>query len=88
MPDHSALHWEDWDEQYAVFDARSGETHLLNTLAALVLRELCNKDLSVRELCEALADQFSLECNEEFLRQVAELITQFHHLGLVERCSA
>ena len=88
MPDHAALHWEGWDEQYAVYDARSGETHLLNTVAALALQELCNKAVSVGELCEELADYLGLACDEQFVQQIEELLLQFHHLGLIEKCSA
>ena len=88
MPDHAALHWEKWDEQYAVFDARSGETHLLNTVAGMALQELCNKAVSVGELCEELAEHHGIACDEQFVQQVEELLVQFHYLGLVEKCRA
>lgn len=87
MPDHAALHWEEWDEQYAVFDARSGETHLLSTVAGLALQGLCNKASSIDELCEELAGPLGLACDEQFGRQIEELLVQFHHLGLIEQCS-
>jgi PqqD family protein of HPr-rel-A system len=87
MPDHAALHWEEWGEQYAVFDACSGETHLLNTVAGLALQELCSKAVSVTELCEELAGSLGLACNEQFVQQIEELLVQFHYLGLIEQCS-
>jgi PqqD family protein of HPr-rel-A system len=87
IPDHAALHWEEWDEQYAVYDARSGETHLLNSVAGLALQELCGKAVSVSELCGELTGPLGLACNEQFVRQIEELLVQFHYLGLIEQCS-
>ena len=84
VPLPSTLHWEGWGEQVALYDERSGETHLLNKLTAAGLQELCTRAMNSTELCKFLADRFETQCNEHFMKQIEALLVQFEQLGLVE----
>ena len=48
--EEGALHWEQWGEQYALYDALSGETHLLPDFSARVLQQLTIQQLLPKRL--------------------------------------
>ena len=87
VPLPSALHRESWGEQSALYDDRSGETHLLNRLAISGLQELCTRAMRSGELGELLAARFDIPCDAQFMQQIGALLAQFEQLGLVENVS-
>lgn len=80
-----ALYWENWDEQHAVFDSLSGETHLLPDLTADVLRKLSERACSARQLAEAICAQMDESCEESFVMEITRLLQQLQAVGLVEK---
>jgi len=81
----SALYWESWGEQYAVFDSLSGETHLLPELTALVLQKLDERSCTTRELVGALCADTGETCDKHLLMAVTRLLQQLQGVGLVEK---
>ena len=79
------LHWESWGEQHAVFDVRSGETHLLPDSTVRLLRQLDNSPNTATALANALCEQSGETCDEQFVAHIARLLQQLHAVGLVER---
>jgi len=80
-----ALHWEQWGEQYALYDALSGETHLLPEFSARVLQQLSVRpgtaDVLARELCEDSDEP----CEPGFVEHVSQLLAQLQAAGLTEK---
>jgi PqqD family protein of HPr-rel-A system len=72
-------HWAGEDE-WAVFNARSGDVHLLNAGAIRLLDRLIASPASIAELCVAL--------NISDREQMAHAIEQLDRLGLVQPFSS
>ena len=84
-PGNAVLYWESWEEQHAVFDLRSGETHLLSDPTARVLQQLANRPATVTEVAEYVSVASDKVCDEQFLEQVARLFLQLQNVGLIEK---
>ena len=84
-PGNAVLHWESWGEQHAVFDSRSGETHMLPDPTSRALRHLARHPSTVREVAEHLCEDSGKVCDEQFLEQVAWLLLQLQNAGLIEK---
>jgi PqqD family protein of HPr-rel-A system len=79
------LVWRSWDErEQVVYHTGSGETHLLNEVAAKVLRQLEVEPLGVGELADRLAESLEIEATADVTRVVGDLVHQFDDLGLIE----
>lgn len=81
-PGKQDLHWESWGDQSALYDARSGETHLLTEQTAMVLQQLIMRPGTAREVTEALCGEC---CDEQSLESSARLLRQLHSVGLIEK---
>ena len=84
-PEKQELHWESWGEQHALYDARSGETHLLTEQATQVLQQLVVRPGTAREVMEALCRESGECCDEPSLESSAWLFRQLHNAGLIEK---
>lgn len=78
------LHWRHWDEDYILFNAASGQTHVVNELGADVLRLLEKKSASAGELLEGLAASYGLAPDSELAAGVRRLLVDLDQLGLIE----
>jgi len=69
-----------------VLNARSGSTHLLEPLAAEVLRALAEADagMSIPDIVACLRDDAAAEEALEWLSAVESVLTEFQRLGLAE----
>jgi PqqD family protein of HPr-rel-A system len=84
-PSESGLLWEHWDNEFVVFDPRSGHTHLLNEMAAVALKALDTRAFTGLELTRFLASEFSVSSDDpELERHVEQMLAHFDELGLVE----
>jgi len=84
-PEKQELHWESWGEQHALYDARSGETHLLAEQTVRVLQQLVVRPGTAREVMEALCRESGECCDEQSLENSARLLRQLHNAGLIEK---
>jgi PqqD family protein of HPr-rel-A system len=82
---NAVLFWESWGEQHALFDLRSGETHLLPDPTAQVLQHLARGPSTAREVAEHLCVASDQICDEQFLEQVVWLLLQLQNAGLIEK---
>ena len=84
-PEKQELHWVSWGEQHALYDARSGETHLLTEQTARVLQQLVMRPGTAREVMEALCGESGECCDEQSLECSVWLFRQLHSAGLIEK---
>ena len=79
------LIWRSWDvDEYIVYSTASGDTHLLNEVAAQVLRQLERSELSVSDLTRDLATSFDTEFDRQSETYVENLLEYLDQIGLVE----
>ena len=81
------LHWRQWDEEYLLFNAASGQTHFLNELGAGALQLLQQSPLSVVELSERLAALYELELDAKLQAYINRMVADLGRLGLIEPCT-
>lgn len=79
-----ALHWEQWGEQYALYDALSGETHLLPDTSARLLQQLSVHPRTVEVLVRALCEGTDKACEQLTVEHVSQLLLQLQATGLTE----
>ena len=84
-PDEQQLHWEDWGELCAVFDDRSGDTHMLAGPTVRVLQQLVRQTASARELVKALGIGSDEVGDADALEKTARILQQLHSAGLIEK---
>lgn len=82
--EENALHWEQWGEQYALYDALSGETHLLPDLSARLLQHLTIQPNTSEALARLLCDDSEDLCDQAFVDNVSQLLMQLRTAGLAE----
>ena len=79
------LHWHTWGNEHIVYNAGSGDTHLFNEFAALILRKLQEQAATVDELTQLSATSFNHDVGEELHAQINELLLELDRLGVIER---
>lgn len=80
----AALCWTDWADHVSLFNADSGETHLLSPLPAELLRLLCRHPWGQDRLSRRLASV--CECDDDVLwrGRVAAMLDSLTDLELIE----
>lgn len=76
--------WRPWDQEFVVFDTRSGDIHLLDPVAAEALRCLEGASATVDELRQKLGGSLGLGDEPELSQYVAKLVGELDELGLIE----
>lgn len=84
-PTDGRFHWRQWDGEYVVYDAISGDTHRLNELGAAVLHASTDGPVSVEHLLGRVSRELSLPADESLRRALTTLLEEFEQLGLVDR---
>ena len=84
-PDEPRLHWEHWGELCAVFDERSGDTHMLAGSSARVLQQLVRRTASARELVTVLESGSGEAGVADAVGKTAQILQQLHSAGLIEK---
>lgn len=79
------LQWQVWDDEFVVYNTGSGDTHLLDTLAAEVLQSLEIESADLPELIDRVAASLRIEPDSKFSDYLEQLLYDFHKLGLIQR---
>jgi PqqD family protein of HPr-rel-A system len=77
VPEDCRLEWREWGAFHVVFNPASGDTHLLNALAAFVLTTLERKAATLEELERLVSDSGAPAGDVE------ALVRELDELGLV-----
>jgi PqqD family protein of HPr-rel-A system len=79
----AALLWERFDDEYLVYNRRSGQTHFLNATAAEVLK-LLQTEASTPAMLEArISKMFDMEEGISVAQYISGVIQEFDHAGLI-----
>lgn len=79
------LHWLSWGSDYILFNAASGQTHVLNELGAAILRLLDSNPLSNSDIGRQLVTQYHDLClDSELSTAIDQLLEELDNLGLIE----
>lgn len=80
------FHWHRWDDQYVVYDYYSGDTHLLDPLAADVLRyfDEAPTPLSYEDIFHSLSPALRDGPEAMLSERVQETIASFQRLDLID----
>lgn len=81
----SSLIWKAWDDEYVVFNAGSGNAHLLDALTGEALKVLERTGTDAAQLTRMLAADLGVEPSEELDRRIDKIIGQLYLAGLIER---
>lgn len=73
-----------WGENSVVYNAMSGQTHLLNALAGEVLQLIQESPSTVSALISKLCRSYEVEDKDDLQKQIQKLISEFEILGLIE----
>ena len=84
-PGKAVLYWESWEEQHAVFDLRSGETHFLSDPTARVLQQLVKCPATVTEVAKYVCATSGKTCDKQYLEHITGLFLQLQNVGLIEK---
>jgi PqqD family protein of HPr-rel-A system len=79
----NALLWEEFGDEYLVYNCLSGETHFLNITAAEVLKLLQAEPNTLPGLVARICAAFGMEEEPALAQFVSGLIQEFDHAGLI-----
>lgn len=80
----ASLSWRCWNDEWAVFDVGSGQTHQMDTLTAAALMIVEVAPASTSELLIKVAEDFSVP-NDSILSDVlSDILMRLETTGLIE----
>ncbi len=80
------LHVRSWGDEFVVYDGLSGDTHVLDLVAAKVLLKLQHAPSNVMSLVELLAPLLQTEISDESLEyQLDNILADLNAIALIER---
>jgi PqqD family protein of HPr-rel-A system len=80
----STLLWKSWDEHILVFNAGSGNTHLLDPIAGEVLRHLDNRPAHTEELAQRVAVALYIPISPDLECYIERLLPDLDQAGLID----
>lgn len=80
------IEWS-WDDEYVIYNDGSGDTHLVDYIAARVLRHLQKTPMSVDELIQELSAYDDIESDDNLVLDIEAVLLHLHKANLVERSS-
>ena len=83
--DDDALQLRFWDGEFVVYNALSGDLHILDEQAAQVLQALQHKPSDVLSLAQLLAKEWQCEPSDDLLHEIEMTMSDMQALALVER---
>ncbi len=77
------LRWQEWDDEFVVYNPVSGDTHFLDYLSAQGLKRLQKRAMSMEQLVDDLADSLTIGAHDALGDYVSRLVSELVELGLV-----
>lgn len=84
---HQGLSYAYWEGEQSgtVYNRHSGDTFLVNLVGLYILQDILTSPSSLADVCDAVADIFELEKDEQLETQVRRLLLKLSQQGLVHR---
>jgi PqqD family protein of HPr-rel-A system len=73
-----------WDDEVVIYDALSGDTHVIDAAAAQILQALQHSPSDVQNLADLLAVQLQCEPGDELNQDIEAMLSDMAALSLVE----
>ena len=73
-----------WDHDLVVYNAGSGDTHILESITAEIFQFLKENTANLSRIIEHVADTFNYEIDSGLESHISELIEQLQKTGLIE----
>jgi PqqD family protein of HPr-rel-A system len=83
--DAASLHWRRWDNEYVLYDAESGDTHLLDAVGRAVLTALGAGPLDFEALAARVAQDICVELDPDLIAHLRGLLRGLESAGLLAR---
>lgn len=83
--DENALQLRFWDGEFVVYNALSGDVHVLDERAAHILQALQQAPADVLSLAQRFAKEWQCEPSDDLLQEIEMTVSDMHALALVER---
>lgn len=80
----TSLHWRCWNDEWAVFDVGSGQTHQLDTLTAVTLMMIETAVLDHSELMSGVAKELLIPTDAELSDALNGVLERLVTAGLIE----
>ena len=78
------LSWRCWNDEWAVFDAGSGQTHQMDTLTAATLMIVEAAPASTFDLLSKVSEDFIVPNDSSLSDTLAAILTRLETTGLIE----
>jgi PqqD family protein of HPr-rel-A system len=85
VSDTASFRLVDFDDGAVLFDRRSGQTHILNGLAAEAFAALCGDPLTPEQLAQALIQAIEGDPEGDIDRAAVAVIGRLDSLGVIDR---
>lgn len=79
-----ALLWRRWGDEAVAYDPNTGDTHLLDALAAVILGRLETNPANAEDLAVELARDLDVTHRADITESVEQAFDRFAALGLIE----
>ncbi len=79
-----ALHWKIWDDDCIVFNATTGQTHLLDPVLALLIRQIDAGCSNTEDLLKGTAKLLGVDLTDEFRGSLENMLRQLTDFNLIE----
>lgn len=80
----TSLHWRCWNDEWAVFDVGSGQTHQLDTLTAVTLMTIEPAAINHSELVSCIAQELLIPNKTELSDALNGVLERLVNAGLIE----
>jgi PqqD family protein of HPr-rel-A system len=78
------LRWKSIDGHYVVYNGASGHTHVLDPVAALLIKALSKGSCETAELAKRLGALVRVDVTEGLCAKLNETLKQLDDVGLIE----
>lgn len=79
-----SLHFSCWGDEYVVYHALSGDTHLIGKAAAHILMALQQAVTDTQSLSRSLAAMMGVRSSTEFMLEMHRILSDLNKLSLIE----
>ena len=83
----ASLNWRCWNDEWAVFDLSSGQTHQMDTLTAVTLMMLEAAPANLCGLASRVSEELLIPGDQELSNVLTDILKRLEAAGLIEFAS-